>query len=1029
VSPAGVITTVAGNGTGGVSGDGGPATAAQLAFPQGVAVDAAGNIFIADFLSIRRVSPAGIISTIIGHLADASAVVFDSAGNLYIADTDSNFVFQTSPAGKNFLIAPNTSLKLPGGVAVGSDGTVYIADTGNQRILAASTAGVVTTVAGTGTQGYSGDGGPATAAELNNPVGLTLDGAGNLYFADNGNNVIRKVSTTGIISTVAGNGGDGYGGDGGLATMATLSQPSGVTVGADGSLYIADTGNNRIREILTSPPSISAGPQSFQFSGSSAGMPIPAQVLTVSSSIPFVPFSVSVSTKDGMKWLSVDASNGVAPRAIQVTADPSALPAGSYSGTVTIQSNVASPSSISIPVSFSVGPGVAPLLAVDQSNLTFPFPAGAAARSESVRVLNNGGGGFYFSATVLPGAPWLSVDPAFGLSTPSLAATLTITADPSGLAAGTYTAKVAISSLTVGSAIIPVTMTISTNPSALLLSQAGISFTAIAGGGIVPPQNVGVLPSGSGALNLSADTATVTGGNWLAAATSAALTGNPSVNVTVNPAGLAAGQYYGLVNVRSPGAANTPQVATAMLQVLPAGTDLGAVLLPNELTFNAVAGAESPGSQTVAVYNLTATPKAFTASSSDGFVQFAPELSVATPDQPALIVVQPFTGALAPGTYHSSVTLQFDDLRVRTIGLTIVVTGQSGSSASRHDSGAACQATQLLPALTSLGGGFSVPGGWPVVLQTQVQDDCGTALETGSVIAEFSNGDPPIALKALPGGRWDGTWLTGHNSPSVTVTIRATNPDKTLIGSKQVPGSFDSNQQPPMIPTGGITDAASNMSFLPLAPGDLITINGTLLSDQTATALSAPYGNSLGDTSILMAGTLMPIAATAPNQVSAIIPYGVSVNTQQQIIVMRANTLSLPMQVNLAAASPAIFTTTGSQGMIEDANGNVVGPGNAAKVGDPITVFCTGLGALQQPVTAGGYGSATNATAVAVTLSIGGQAAQVQFSGLAPQLVGIYMVQATVPSGVTAGDQVPVTLTTLTAAPAVSPTVTMAITN
>jgi len=135
------------------------------------------------------------------------------------------------------------------------------------------------------------------------------------------------------------------------------------------------------------------------------------------------------------------------------------------------------------------------------------------------------------------------------------------------------------------------------------------------------------------------------------------------------------------------------------------------------------------------------------------------------------------------------------------------------------------------------------------------------------------------------------------------------------------------------------------------------------------------------------------------------------------------------VQVNLAAASPAIFTTKGSQGMIVDANGNVVGPGNAAKAGDPITVFCTGLGELQQPVTAGGYGSATNATAVPVSLSIGGQAAAIQFSGLAPQLVGIYYVQATVPSGVTAGDQVPVTLTSLTAAPAVSPAVTMAITN
>jgi len=470
------------------------------------------------------------------------------------------------------------------------------------------------------------------------------------------------------------------------------------------------------------------------------------------------------------------------------------------------------------------------------------------------------------------------------------------------------------------------------------------------------------------------------------------------------------------------------------LQVLPAGTDAGAVLAPNELTFNAIAGAESPGSQTVSVYNLTATPKAFTASAAGGLVLFAPVMSVVTPDHPALIVVQPFTSKLAPGTYRSSVTLQFDDLRVRTILLTIVVSTQNvvaSRSLTRHplDTGPACQATQLLPALMSLGGGFSVPAGWPVVLQSQVQDDCGTPLENGSVIAEFSNGDPPVTLRSLTSGRWDGTWQTGRKAAGVTVTIRAASQDRALTGSKQVPGNFNTSQQQPVIAAGGITDAASGISFQPLSPGNLITINGTLLSDQTATAPTVPYGISLGDTSILIAGNSLPVAATAPNQVSAIIPYGVSVNTQQQILVMRANTLSLPVQVNLAAASPAIFTSNGSQGMIVDAKGNVVGPGNAAKAGDPITVFCAGLGELQQPVTAGGYGSATNATAVPVSLSIGGQAATIQFSGLAPQLIGVYYVQATVPSGVTPGDQVPVTLTSLTAAPAVSPTVTMAVTN
>ena len=220
-----------------------------------------------------------------------------------------------------------------------------------------------------------------------------------------------------------------------------------------------------------------------------------------------------------------------------------------------------------------------------------------------------------------------------------------------------------------------------------------------------------------------------------------------------------------------------------------------------------------------------------------------------------------------------------------------------------------------------------------MVLQSQVQDDCGTPLESGSVIAEFSNGDPPLSLQSLTSGRWDATWQTGHVAAGVTVTLRATSPDMALIGSKQVLGGFDSSEQPPTIATGGITDTASNISFRPLAPGSMISIAGTLLSDQTATAATVPYGTSLGDTSIVMAGNLIPVAATGPNQLSAIIPYGIAANTQQQIIVLRANALSLPVQVNLAAASPAIFTTNGSQGMIVDAKGNLVAAGQCGEGG------------------------------------------------------------------------------------------------
>ena len=228
-----IIKTVAGNGTQGYSGDGGSATAAELYYPRGVAVDASGNLFIADVDNnvIRKVSNKGIITTV--------------AGNGYGAGTGNGGY--SGDGGS----AISAELYWPSGVAVDASGNLFIADLGNSRIRKVSTSGIITTVAGNGTQGYSGDGGSADSAELYLPTGVAVDVSGNLFIADDGNNRIRKVSTSGIITTVAGNGNNDYSGDGGSATSAELFWPSGVAVDASGNLFIADYYNHRIRRVST----------------------------------------------------------------------------------------------------------------------------------------------------------------------------------------------------------------------------------------------------------------------------------------------------------------------------------------------------------------------------------------------------------------------------------------------------------------------------------------------------------------------------------------------------------------------------------------------------------------------------------------------------------------------------------------------------------------------------------------------------------------------------------------------------------
>jgi len=276
-----MITTVAGTNSMGFSGDGGAAINAQLYDPSGVAFDAAGNLYIADTVNnrIRKVDTNGIISTIAGtnsagysgdsgaavnaKLNGPSGVAFDAMSNLYIADYGNNRIRMvgtngviTTVAGTNFPgfsgdsgAAINAELHFPSGVALDGSGNLYIADYANSRIRKVDTNGNISTVAGTNISRYAGDGGPATQANLNGPGGVALDAARNLYIGDTYNYRIRKVDTNGIITTVAGTNNLGYSGDGGTATNARLYDPYGMALDAIGNLYIADSGNNRIREV------------------------------------------------------------------------------------------------------------------------------------------------------------------------------------------------------------------------------------------------------------------------------------------------------------------------------------------------------------------------------------------------------------------------------------------------------------------------------------------------------------------------------------------------------------------------------------------------------------------------------------------------------------------------------------------------------------------------------------------------------------------------------------------------------------
>mgnify|MGYP002138850174 CR=1 FL=1 len=283
ITMAQIISTYAGTGTNGYSGDGGPATAAQLYDPYDVVADNAGNLYIADMMNnrIRKVNSAGVITTFagtgtLGYSGDGGLATnanlyhplymcLDQAGNLYFTDQNADVIRKISPAGIITTITGNLPVGYSGdggplaqaqfqsisGLQTDAAGNLYISDFGNHIIRKVNTAGIISTIAGNGVYANTGNGGPATAASLASPWRIADDATGNLYVADPINEQVRRINAAGIIDNYAGNGTPGYSGDGGLAINAQLYVVAGICCDPAGNLYITHSSNHGVVRKVT----------------------------------------------------------------------------------------------------------------------------------------------------------------------------------------------------------------------------------------------------------------------------------------------------------------------------------------------------------------------------------------------------------------------------------------------------------------------------------------------------------------------------------------------------------------------------------------------------------------------------------------------------------------------------------------------------------------------------------------------------------------------------------------------------------
>ncbi len=1026
VTPDGIIHHVAGNGCG-FSGDGGPATTAQLTFPGGLAFDSNGNLYIADSSNsrIRMISVNGIISTVAGNgnaaysgdggpataasLSIPGSVAIDSGGNLLIADTDNNLIRKVSPAGIITTVAGNwlkglpgifsgdggpalsASLHLPYGVALDSSGNICVSDQDNRRVRRITVSGIINTIAGNGISNFAGDGGSATQATLDFPTAVKVDSAGNLYIADSMNHRVRKVTPAGTITTVAGNGTPGFSGDGGPATNAQLNTPTSIAVDGSGNIYISDSLNLRIRRVAPSGTiNTYAGNGTYGYSGD-GGPAIDASFTfprglsadrsgnlyladSQNNRVRMITSSGTITTVAGNGMAGFAGDGGPAAAAmLNGPADVAVDQQGDLFITETSNRTVrkVSPDGMITTVADSgVGNGNIEGVSADSGAVFLDYPTSVAA---------DNAGNFYFQAgwyiyrvnpagviTLLVGGGLQGYQEGFdGDGGPSVAAHLVRdTYPPANVCMGI--AVDAAGNLyfadTGNDRIRKITNANSGAQLAITTPDNFVLYPPTGADGIdfflsdISSHQVNILNVGVGAMNWTATASTLSGGDWMMISSGSG-TAPSTITVSANVSGLAPGFYIGTIMLSSPTASNSPRYITASMTApipfLSQNTTAGTMVVTEPpgvgwfassdaswITFPS--GSTGIGSGILnwsAAANVGGSPPYRTATVSVGY----PQMNV---NQGVGLVAQTIT--FAP----------LSDVLLEAAPFAISATASSGL---------------------------------PVSFASTTTNVCTVSGKTVTIV-----GAGMCAITASQAG-------SSVYALAAPVTL-SFNVGMGPIGT------------PPLILSGGVVPLYSAINTI--QPSSWISIYGTNLAVSTA-VWNGDFPVSLAGTSVSINGKSAYLSYVSPGQINVQAPDDTA--TGPVSVVVTTPNGSSASTVSLAPASPSFLRldSTHVTGIILRADGSgayggggddIIGPTGtslgystvAAKAGDSVELYGVGFGPTKPVVPAGKPFSSAAATTSPVYLTINNVSVTPSFAGLSE--AGLYQINLTIPSGLGTGD-------------------------
>ena len=763
--------------------------------------------------------------------------------------------------------------------------------------------------------------------------------------------------------------------------------------------------------IASSTPQVTVSPQSLSFSGAAGGdspAPQPIAAFPAGASTGFrIVIDAGQDGSAAPAWLTVTPSAGNTPARLVVRVDQGSMPAGNYAGRIRVVD--VSNNATDVPVTLALT-GSAPQLDAAPRDLHFAARIQAPGTQEQIIVVRNSGGGgnVSFTTSVLGASPWIAgVTPNSGQTAHNAPLFLRVRVNTQGLRVGSYHDVVRLSSAA-GNIDVLVALFVANSGSILGVDITGVTFHGQQGGGYSHPQTIRVLNLGDPgtSVNWAADVRSgeplVSTGPPGGAATP---TSPGTLTLTPNAGALASGGHYELIQISAPGSLNSPQYVVVVVDE--AGASSPALPDPNPagLFFNAAAGGAAPAQQ-VNINASAASPFQAAAATNDGanWLSASPVSGAAGP-----ITVSVNSAGLAPGVYTGEVDISMS-ATVVAVGVTFAVR-PAGTIAGPVDlppaadaPEAGCTPSKVALTQTGLVNNFTVPAKWPAALIVQLNDDCGALLTSGSVVASFSNGDPPLSLRGDgQTGTYSTTWQAGTVTPRMVVTLQAA-AGTLQPATAQLTGSVLQNQAP-VLAKGGTVNAFFRTAGA-LAPGTVAEVYGSGLASGIISTGAPPLPTQSNGTFVLVAGTSAPLFYLSDGQLDVQIPSDLTPTQQYMILVSTNGALTLPDQIDLVPLQPGVSSFADGHIIAQHVDFTLVDASHPAKPGEAIVTYLLAMGPTNPSVLSGAPAPSSPLAQVTTrpAVTVDGQDAEVLFAGLTPGFAGLYQINFRVPANVHSGD-------------------------